>query len=110
MCDPNSKRNTFCGTLDYVAPEMVNGNQYDSKSDLWAIGVLTYELLVGKAPFETKSKFETLTNIKKVEVRYPNFLSKSARNFIERLLVYDPNERLSLEEAKKHGFIIKYQN
>lgn len=46
------KRKTFCGTVDYLAPEVVNGNAYDRKADNWAIGVLCYELLVGKPPFE----------------------------------------------------------
>lgn len=46
------KRTTFCGTLDYVPPEMALGKDYDLKSDNWAIGILTYELLVGKPPFE----------------------------------------------------------
>lgn len=47
-----SRRKTFCGTLDYVPPEMAHGKDYDLKSDNWAIGILCYELLVGKPPFE----------------------------------------------------------
>ena len=47
-----AKRKTFCGTLDYVPPEMAHGQDYDLKSDNWAIGILCYELLVGKPPFE----------------------------------------------------------
>jgi len=42
------KRTTFCGTIDYVSPEVIAGNFYDSKVDVWSIGVLTYELLTGK--------------------------------------------------------------
>ena len=45
------KRQTFCGTLDYVPPEIVNGDYYDEKVDIWSLGVLCYELATGKAPF-----------------------------------------------------------
>lgn len=51
---PSNKRATFCGTLDYLPPEMVNKKQeceYDNSIDIWAIGVLAYELVTGKAPF-----------------------------------------------------------
>ena len=47
-----SKRNTFCGTLDYVPPEIIEGDFYDEKVDVWSLGILMYELSTGKAPFE----------------------------------------------------------
>lgn len=46
-----SQRQTFCGTLDYVPPEIVTGEFYDEKADVWCLGVLCYELCTGKAPF-----------------------------------------------------------
>lgn len=46
-----SKRITYCGTIDYLSPEIAEGKNYDLKSDNWAIGILTYELLVGCTPF-----------------------------------------------------------
>jgi serine/threonine protein kinase len=46
-----TKRKTYCGTLDYAPPEIVEGKKYDLSVDIWCIGVLAYELLVGKAPF-----------------------------------------------------------
>lgn len=50
---PSNSRSTLCGTLDYLPPEMVNGDQHGSEVDLWAIGVLTYEFLKGTPPFES---------------------------------------------------------
>lgn len=47
----SSKRSTFCGTLDYVSPEIVLGNEYDKMVDVWSVGVLCYELCTGHAPF-----------------------------------------------------------
>jgi serine/threonine protein kinase len=56
----------MCGTLDYLPPEMVEGRTYDEKVDLWCIGVLCYELLVGNPPFESPSHNETYRRILKV--------------------------------------------
>ena len=52
---PSSKRATLCGTLDYLPPEMVEGQHHDEKVDLWALGILCFELLVGHPPFESES-------------------------------------------------------
>ncbi|KFM78735.1 Aurora kinase A-A, partial [Stegodyphus mimosarum] len=52
---PSSRRTTMCGTLDYLAPEMLDNKTYDEKVDLWCLGVLCYEFLVGKPPFEADS-------------------------------------------------------
>lgn len=51
---PDQMRNTFCGTLDYMSPEIMQGSDYDFKIDIWCIGILTYELLAGKPPFERR--------------------------------------------------------
>lgn len=72
MCDfgwaaySHDRRNTYCGTLDYVCPEILEGESYNNFVDVWAIGVLAYELLVGKAPFYNVSRKETMRNIMKV--------------------------------------------
>lgn len=47
----NERRKTYCGTFDYAAPEIIEGSEYDMSVDLWCLGVLAYELMVGKAPF-----------------------------------------------------------
>ena len=49
---PGNRRTTLCGTLDYLPPEMIEGKEHNEKVDLWALGVLTYEFLVGVPPFE----------------------------------------------------------
>ena len=50
------RRNTYCGTLDYVSPDLLSGESYDNFVDVWAVGVLAYEMLTGKAPFYHISK------------------------------------------------------
>ncbi|KAG7244835.1 hypothetical protein INR49_029854 [Caranx melampygus] len=68
---PSSRRSTLCGTLDYLPPEMIEGKTHDEKVDLWSLGVLCYEFLVGKPPFEAKSHEDTYRRISRVEYTYP---------------------------------------
>merc|ERR1712083_758800 len=96
---PNSRRATMCGTLDYLPPEMIEGALHDDKVDLWSLGVLTYEFLVGKPPFEAESNNETYKRITKVDVKYPGHVSTEAKDLISRLLMKVPSQRLSLAEV-----------
>merc|ERR1711973_851474 len=72
---PNSRRGTMCGTLDYLPPEMIEGNTHDDKVDLWSLGVLTYEFLVGKPPFEAENNNETYRRITRVDLKFPAHVS-----------------------------------
>ncbi|XP_023372212.1 aurora kinase C [Otolemur garnettii] len=102
---PSLRRNTMCGTLDYLPPEMVEGRTYDEKVDLWCIGVLCYELLVGKPPFESTSYNETYRRIVKVDVRFPQTMPSGAQDLISRLLRYKPQERLPLAQILEHPWV-----
>jgi aurora kinase len=113
---PNNRRNTMCGTLDYLPPEMCrhqggrdgkDDNWYSEKIDLWSLGVLTYEFLVGEAPFEDTPAM-TQRRIARGEMTIPPFISAEARDLIKRLLQLDPEKRLSLEEVEVHPWIIKH--
>ncbi len=66
------RRSTLCGTLDYLPPEMIEGKTHDEKVDLWSLGVLCYEFLVGRPPFETKSHEETYRKISRVSDAFRN--------------------------------------
>ena len=72
---PSSRRATMCGTLDYLPPEMVAGEYHDEKVDLWSLGVLCYEFLCGKPPFETASHQETYQRIINVDLKFPHYVS-----------------------------------
>ena len=98
-------RHTFCGTLDYICPEMVEHMAYDTHVDTWMLGVLTYELASGYPPFESKSRPETYKKIKSIDYECPEHFSNEIRNFIERLLVKDPKRRMTDEEILRHPFI-----
>ncbi|CAH1779539.1 unnamed protein product [Owenia fusiformis] len=102
---PSSRRATLCGTLDYLPPEMIEGKMHDEKIDLWSLGVLCYEFLVGKPPFEADGHSETYRRISKVDLRFPSYVAEGARDLITKLLRHDPAKRLPLEGVLVHPWI-----
>jgi serum/glucocorticoid-regulated kinase 2 len=94
--------NTFCGTPDYHAPEILSDSGHGFPVDWWAIGILTYEMIVGCPPFFTQSNnYEKMYQmIKKRAVHFPDperykiFMSDECKDFISKLLEKDPNNRL----------------
>lgn len=106
---PSKLRKTFCGTLDYLPPEMVESRSHDNSVDLWCLGVLIYEFCVGIPPFESTTQKETFIKIKKVHVEFPSFLSEDMKDLVMKLLKKAPKQRISLEEVKNHRWITKYR-
>ena len=100
------KRQTICGTLDYMSPEIISKQAYDQCTDLWCVGILTYELLTGKAPFEAKNQKITEEKIKRGIIRFPHYISPQAEDFISAFLQKNPKKRMTLEQAEQHVFII----
>ena len=101
----SNKRLTICGTLDYLPPEMIESNEHDDHVDIWSLGILTYELLVGKPPFEEIDKNATYKRIAKVDFRIPSYIDSLAGDFITSLLQKDPNNRISLTQVFAHPWI-----
>lgn len=85
---PNNRRKTMCGTLDYLPPEMLkpgtSDNYYNEKVDLWSLGVLTYEFLVGEAPFED-TPVMTQRRIARADMSIPSFVSPEASDLIKKV-------------------------
>ncbi|EXJ88874.1 AUR protein kinase [Capronia epimyces CBS 606.96] len=108
---PNNRRQTMCGTLDYLPPEMLkpgsSDNFYTEKVDLWSLGVLTYEFLVGEAPFED-TPIMTQRRIARGDMTVPSFVSTEAKDLIHRLLVLDPEKRIPLDDVLRHPWIVKH--
>lgn len=103
---PSERRKTFCGTIDYIPPEMVNHEQYDQNVDLWCLGILTFELLVGRPPFEAHEIKITYMKIKALEYSFPEYIQPLARDFISRLLQLKPYQRMPLSKALEHDWIL----
>lgn len=90
------RRETLCGTLDYLAPEIVQGLTHDSSIDIWQLGILAYELAIGHPPFETSNSEDTYEKILNEDVQFPGFVSYELRKFIRKVLQKNANKRLCL--------------
>lgn len=83
---PNTRRKTLCGTLDYLPPEMVEGKEHGEGVDLWSLGVLCYEFLVGQPPFEDQAGYRaTYKRIATVDLKIPESVSPEAANLIRQV-------------------------
>jgi len=104
---PASRRNTMCGTLDYLPPEITLNQEHDEQVDVWSLGILLYELLVGKPPFETDTHHDTYRRIQNGDIKYPAHVATDARDLIGKFLVRDPRRRIALEHVKTHPWILR---
>mgnify|MGYP001589194755 CR=1 FL=1 len=83
--------------MDYLPPEMVDDKPHDNKVDIWSLGILCYEFLVGNPPFEAEDHQATYDRIKKIDLKFPEHMSLEAKDLIGSILTYNPNKRLTLD-------------
>lgn len=107
---PNSRRDTYCGTLDYLPPEILRSQRYNKHIDIWGLGVLLYEFLVGDPPFESEDESGTHRRIETGDVTFPDHVSMDARDLIMKLLKQRPEDRLTLEETLQHPWLVSQLN
>ncbi|KAJ8010768.1 hypothetical protein DPEC_G00078580 [Dallia pectoralis] len=107
--DHENKAYSFCGTVEYMAPEVVNRRGHTTSADWWSYGVLMFEMLTGTLPFQGKDRKETMTMILKAKLGMPQFLSSEAQSLLRNLFKRNPTNRLGagpdgVEEIKRHHF------
>ena len=99
---------SFCGSVAYLAPEMLNRSGHGKAVDWYLLGVVFFEMLVGLPPYFSNNQEQIFKNIDKAELIIPNFISKKGQNLIRSLLVKNPAERLGskydIEEIKEHSY------
>lgn len=98
-------RDTFCGTLEYLPPEMITGAGHTESADMWNMGVLLYELLTGRSPFGSSNKDTISKRILKSEIWFPTYIGEAAKDLISGLCKKKPGKRLQVREAMAHPFV-----
>ena len=107
-------RNTFCGTTEYMAPEMLNEKNYGKEIDIWSLGILLYEMLHGHSPFKPdKANFNDKDVIKNIiyqkNIKYKSSLSKECIELMTHLIDKNIKRRYSLEDIINSKFVKKFE-
>lgn len=105
VCVKDNMRASFCGTVDYMAPEVLKRVNYGKDVDLWCLGILIFEILVGKPPYTGKNDQMVMKSILFTEVQYPEFLSIELRDLLKRLIDLNPNKRMDLNRIQAHPWL-----
>jgi len=95
---------SFCGTLEYMAPEVVKKNKYGKAADWWSAGILLYDMLVGHPPFQHKNDNTLYKKILSDKLRMPNFLTRECQSLIRGLIHREIKCRLTVKQIKAHPF------
>ncbi|KAF7843737.1 serine/threonine-protein kinase ATG1a isoform X1 [Senna tora] len=107
---PQGLADTLCGSPLYMAPEIIQNQQYDARADLWSVGAILFQLVTGRPPFEGNNQLQLFQNIlQSTELKFPqeaiNKLHPDCLDLCRNLLRQNPDERLTFKEFFNHNFL-----
>lgn len=95
-------RSTLCGTFEYMSPEVCQKIEHGSKTDIWCLGVLFYEMVVGQPPYRPSSNLNLLQLLRANRLKLPDWLSPAAQELLGQMLAHDPTQRPSAAQVLRH--------
>ena len=108
FCEVDNFLETPCGSPCYASPEMVSGKRYNGHIiDIWSIGIILFAMLCGYLPFEDQDNDILFKKILKCKIKYPDYLSNMTVDLMKKILVRDPEKRITLDKIKLHPFYLK---
>ena len=104
----NKDKENYCGTAEYLAPEILNNSPQTKKIDIWALGILLFEMLTGRTPFKIdRDKLDLYKNNSKIwKINWTDDFPRLARDLVSRILVPNPKDRLNLDQILGHQWFI----
>lgn len=99
-----NRTSSFCGTLEYMSPEMIQGQPYSFSTDMWSIGVLLYDILMGRPPFMHSNNSVLQKKIMTEKIKLPSYLDASTHAVIKGLIERNVERRLTIKKLKSHAF------
>lgn len=101
-----NRRNSFVGTAQYVSPEMLKSRLASNKSDLWAFGVIIYQMITNIMPFNAPNEYLIYQKIQILDYQFPDDFDPQARDLISSLIKIEPMDRLgSKDNVRKTGYV-----
>lgn len=103
--DPASILETMCGSISYMAPEILKEKKYQMGADIWSLGVVLFAIVSGRLPFSDKNQPELMKAILTKSPVFPKRISSDLRDLLSRMLEKDPSKRITIAEIKTHPWL-----